>query len=586
MIFKNESIYIDLAKYKPTFKEENSWFSDSFYTTYSFPFPIDFSDDLIQELGFIDDSNVSNKNSIYPGQLYVANSIYKASLILKKAQKNISAVIEFDKEEFKPFSRRIKTVDYGIISVGDIHIEANNTKEKNYPEVNYNFPMIRKQMEGVSFKHFGGFINECYSNGNWSTNTESNGEIFNRNIMQPFPYLLYVLKKSFEAEGYILDGEILQDLNLKTALIDCKPFFTTSDGITNFQVNIDHLSDFENTDTDYKIFKKSVPITIKGIYRLKGKFSANFGATICRISLLYGFDLQYEIEVKTIYATDNITEYFFDELIDSSVLNEETVLEIKTYALVPGKTVQATLYIDEEIENDEIKLIKKLKWIDFATMLPDLTIGEIFYSLKNHLNYDYKVIGNRVVMNKIINEVKNSEIIDLSKFEKLNPEITFNQNQSYALKSLDPQTGEIYIDSSETKIGIDLYAENTISSNLKILPFLVWRNLKTAYSNDDDYSNLRLLFYKGFEGKTIPLCYKNEDVIYPNNYIENWKEWISIRINSDTYKIKFNYNPNEIDLNIKSRIYMYGNIHLIMKKTYKVISSDNYEVTLETCKIS
>jgi len=48
---------LDLSPFKVSDTEENNWFSDSFFTKYSFPFEIDLTDDLDIALEFISQYN-------------------------------------------------------------------------------------------------------------------------------------------------------------------------------------------------------------------------------------------------------------------------------------------------------------------------------------------------------------------------------------------------------------------------------------------------------------------------------------------------------------------------------------------------
>ena len=51
---------LDLSGFQLSDNEENNWFSDSFFTKYSFPFEIDLTNEIDEATGFISQLNSSS----------------------------------------------------------------------------------------------------------------------------------------------------------------------------------------------------------------------------------------------------------------------------------------------------------------------------------------------------------------------------------------------------------------------------------------------------------------------------------------------------------------------------------------------
>jgi hypothetical protein len=97
---------LDLTPFKVSDTEENNWFSDSFFTKYSFPFNIDLTEDLDVAFDFISFYNSSPQT--YYELLYIHNNrIEKAIFEIESYQDNLSASLRFGFEQLPSFDKKL-----------------------------------------------------------------------------------------------------------------------------------------------------------------------------------------------------------------------------------------------------------------------------------------------------------------------------------------------------------------------------------------------------------------------------------------------------------------------------------------------
>src|SRR5690606_28000670 len=132
---------IDLTLYNISIQEENSWFSDTFFTKYSYPFDLIITDELNKCLG--DVLSFDSRSGLYylPCQYVFYNKIESAFLVFEQIDRETASVsLKYRMDEFPNFDKNLNELDLEVKDVANIYIHAENTVDKTYPLVNYTFP--------------------------------------------------------------------------------------------------------------------------------------------------------------------------------------------------------------------------------------------------------------------------------------------------------------------------------------------------------------------------------------------------------------------------------------------------------------
>ncbi|MEO8534269.1 MAG: hypothetical protein ABI441_10975, partial [Flavobacterium sp.] len=126
-----------------TFTEENQWFKDDFSTEISFPFEFYLDSTLSKDSGFDNHYNTNKNLSVFNGILdkdgILVDAILKFNNIVGK---KISANLTAGNSNFPSFDKKLSELPLEKKTLSSIVTEASNTILKDYPETNYNFPMV------------------------------------------------------------------------------------------------------------------------------------------------------------------------------------------------------------------------------------------------------------------------------------------------------------------------------------------------------------------------------------------------------------------------------------------------------------
>ena len=203
--------------------------SDIFQGDVSFPMELPWSPTNVRALGYLWMIDVAAKTIDFTVDVY-ASKIHmgKARLIVQKAsQASCTVNIVKGLAGMEIVRKKLPEFDYGgdrVLGVtsDDVVAHATACAGLSYPAVDYNFPVIRNsEYYGSGNADFGGVINE------WSHLTNSfrkNGEFgalpeLNSFVLIPQPYLLYILKTCFNAEGYEIAGDFTEDADIQQAML-------------------------------------------------------------------------------------------------------------------------------------------------------------------------------------------------------------------------------------------------------------------------------------------------------------------------------------------------------------------------------
>lgn len=639
--FIHNNFKIDLSHLKLTFNKENIWFKTEINSDYSFPFNMPWDE-------WAKISNSTHYNAVdgkvnFEGQLYDDGLFNSATLKVQETKgKFVSCMIFSGFEGFTVFDKQLKDLPLDNFVVSNIKTHAMSVITQDYPAVSHNFPMIHTDKydpETTEFNDFEKIINKFNEGAFVESQIEPGTNIDQiKNIMQPLPYLLHVVKKGFEADGYDLQGDILNIVDFQKALIfrDGEYYDKTgkSDGVP-FQIE---TSDFVSSDgfvtlygsdeVEVVNFFKEIVIDKKGDYLL-------FGNTKCLqykrfktpLPFLFVTDLKYKISKISAGVTTTILNYERNADVDFSgadpgyyrinpnrgidipvsfeagdvlrfekkeARRDEANPIISNYPFVIDMKVIPIRYRNPD--NSPILIISELNKVDLTQVVPDMTFLELIERLMVWKKLDLNPVGNIVYMNYVVNQMDRNSAIKLSEKEVEEPLITNNDLRSYELFFADGKSHETYrydsayIDSEGVFINNYQTKKDTIQISIDALPYPVVKrgDITTALAFDDEISKLRLVFYNSIsldddEDPEIPVCFENLNMLIPKICENDYKDWLNFLINSKTYQWDFIMSVEKFrEITAQSLIYAYNNYHIFTEIEQERIDHMYWKISAKT----
>lgn len=584
---------IDLSDIDITINEQNSWFSDRFFTKYSYPFSFVATADLNSKLGDVLSYNSLSETSIDCEYVYY-NQIEKALLIIENVEGDVvTASLRYGFEDFPNFDKKLSELNLESFSVSNIYSHAEGIITKKYPQTNYNFPQVRTDKfnkEDVQFKFFQDKINNRIDGSFVENSVSSDDEMMNKNIMQPIPYLYYILKQGFASAGYEMLGDIATDSLLKKTLLFCDREYY--EHIESEELSlILQTSDTPRWTTIFKGIKdsnwhKSIPITKKGKYNLIG--SAMIEGVVLNgrpagVSIWHNDNLIKEVVVggehkvitfdEEIYAT-NAVDTIRIQL--TSVWADEEIM-LANIQFLP-------IYYVDAYGNKIASIINPNK-VDLNRSVPDITFGELITTVSNLFNLDLYIEEKKVFLNYINRRFKEGKVHDFRKFEVSNPPFDYKSGIKYLLEYQedleDAVLDKMYIDSKGSKsikAGESIVVDNNIVVNALPLPF----ETDTVKSVNNGIDKVNLIIYDGLNSGHNT-CKPPSELWLENVFKKYHHKWLENRILAKGFRISFHCYIEEIlNLKIKDRIFMYNNFHVIESLSKNQISKDLFEIEIET----
>ncbi|WP_298119302.1 hypothetical protein [Flavobacterium sp.] len=630
---------LDLSNFKISDTDENSWFSDSFFTRYSFPFDIDLEDDLNKALDFIDHHN-SNPETYYEVMYTHNNFISKAIFEVEQLQQKLTCTVRFGFESLPSFGKKLAdlSLDKFVLPVGtNIYQHANLIVNQSWPDVNYNFPQVhtdKYNTEDPQWNAFEKIINNR-KDGDFLQNevNEIEEATYNRNIMQPLPYFLHILQRGFIDDGYVLAGQILDDdLIKKATLFGDVDYFTTIQNESIFIYKM--VEDFTATGTivSQGTFKLEVPFVFtgstqydfvvnptiqtkqflfsqnlpnKGKYRISGQFSYVRNAFIDTY-----FRIKYrDIIIFEFKRNKQFYQNEFDVVFRGTIRNQpiditfETLADLNADELtfdIYGSDTWITetnmldisidmIYLNDQSGNPQSTIINRNE-VDLKRAVPDMLFDDFVKGIKNWFNYDItKVIGNTIYMDRIEDSVNHNDALDFSMFEVKYPVRKYSKGNSFLLKFSDVESKEF------TYLPVYQNQNSVESANFKIddkttpieinalpLPHTSRNGVQTAFAFENNNSKMYLVPYDGLVNSnnySLPI----NDYLIPAVHKKYWEKWFDFRINSVNYIWSFKCYVDKLnDLTTKSKIRAYENTHILKLVNKTEYAPDQFDVEFDS----
>jgi hypothetical protein len=593
---------LDLTPFKISDTEENNWFSDSFFTKYSFPFNIDLTQELDVSFDFISFYN-SNPETYYE-LLYVHNDkIEKAIFEIESHQNQLICTTRFGYEQLPSFDKKLSELSldkFDLPAGTSIYQHAQTIINQTWPAVNYNFPQIhvdKYDATDLLWNGFGGIINNRV-NGAFLTNTVDTVDdiTYNRNVMQPLPSLIHILQRGMVDGGYSLAGKILQDPRLQKALVfgDVdyygKPSF--QDAILISQSSSDAVVP---SVKNVKYYFNTV-LTVAGKYNISGTVLAmrrsNFNA--------YFFIKYRNTVLWSFYATP--TNFFagsefrkFDIDINFETIVDLNVNDITIESYQPATVDETIMDLSviclrlHDAAGVAIPTVSNENKIDLTRAVPDMEFVDFIKVVKNWFNYDLNIVGKTAVMNPIEDEISYQNTEDLQFTEVKYPLRKFTQGTSFLLKFAEIDNKDYkflpVFHTRETIVNSNFVTNDKttpIEINALPLPLLTRNGVQTAFALEQNDAKVFLVPYSGmYNGNN--LAEPIEEYLLPAVHLQYWKKWFNFRINSHGFTWGFRaWNEQIASLKVKSKIYAYKKFHIIKSINKTEISPQLYEVEIET----
>ena len=613
---------LDLEDKGLTLIEENSWFTDKFFAKYTYPFDFEITDELDAAMGHITSIQRKSTESVFDVIFLAEGNHHQANLLVDTViGRRVSPSISYGLEELPNWNKKLADLplmDFTpAITIYDL---AESQILQSWPEVNFNFPQVfppegKYDTDSDQWAYFEGIINNRVGSAFLQNEYDTENDIqINRNVIQPMPYLLYVLQVAFLDAGFTLEGDILEDPELvKTVLVSLSEFYTTiSADAIQMTMNADEYYDLREVigyyyyTKQYAKYEKVTELLEPGRYVVAGNIivrpngyptSAYLefnGTKIFTYEALNSSQYPKGYEEKY-FTIEETIEVFFGETGELKYTSDQFYCGV-----VDGELVFDALSLDLSItkitkynsENVAQPTLLTPSEVKLNRCVPDMTVGEFFTAIRNYRNYGLTTSGTRAIVNKIEKDLYSRPKVDLRDFEVREPRIKNHEDRSYLLKfqDLDNELFDhppVYVDRSgaNTQGYVTKPDTTTITINLLPMPNNTLSGVTTAQLLTDDQSKLQIAMYGGtIGGKNVTEDPRPLGLI--SSYDNFYKNWLTFRLATRTLEWTFKCIPEVSRLvTAYSEIQAYNSRFIPERVSKKIISKDEVEITFEIDKL-
>ena len=621
----HDDFELDLSAYEITITEENQWFSDRFFTKYSFPIDVDLSDALNETFGQLLDMAVEEPTTYYEVFLFMDDTHAQAILeVLEVVDRRASIQISFGFEQFPNWNKKLAELPLQVINVGEaLAFHAEDIIDKTWPAVNYNFVQVHTPRFDPGTERWNGFegIVNHYRDGAFLLNEFDVEEniIYNRNVMIPMAYYMHVLVQGFADAGYQLQGDVLQDADLLKMLFykEAEEYINANIDGFEYEANINSFDSMVTVVYRYgafninratrqlAVYNDTIAFTKRGRYKISGVVYLRRQFSDARAEIYYKGQL-----LKRYYA-DYIRQNSWSETVRYVDINVDVDDINQTVSLQNRQLPNA--YINEQLVDDAIlwdltitplaiydengELVPPVinsEKVDLTKVVPDVSFGDFVTAIKNWKNMDIKIQGNVVRMDYIEPQMEVNEVVDLRRYDQRAPRRRFKQGDDYRLKFKDisaegyaPESMYISVHGATTDPLLGDEETKSIEINAVPFPLRLLNNVETAYAVDDGKGKITAVLYAGAVG-VANLAEDPEEIMVPRIYEKHYARWVPFRIKSQSFTTNFNADALALkEVTVQSKVIMYNKLFLVRSITKTDIIGTfqkNYELELESLK--
>jgi hypothetical protein len=595
-----DTFEFDLTPYTISIVEDNHWFSDQFFTKYSFPFNFKLTDDLIAVFGDLLDHNSKFLQTSYEVKYVFGNQLENCVFeIESQVHKEIEATFRYGFDELPNFDKKLADLPLEIIEPHLISNFQNHLKSiipQKWPNVNYNYPQIFTENYDPSEKtweNFGGIINN-YIDDDFLENTEESNEYINRNIIQPLPYVLYVFQQGFLDAGYTLKGSILQsEVFKKMVLFKNDDYFLLAGDIYNV-VEKRAIYD-EDLGFDEVRLTRALALIPENQYRITGTIAITANYPSENSNLIQSYTkIVYKSSTLAIVTTDILNEaskeidVTFTTDTDSSpssqvvlfqsggdenyLVENRLVFDLKVTRVLGDKASEVVIYED----------------VDLTRAVPNCTFGKLITEFKNWFNLEIIPKGKDIYIDFIEDDLNQDNAIDLSAKEVLKPRREFNKLESILLKFKDLDNKDYTytpVFKSKTDLSYNDVDLNSSTKTIEIdaypLPQINKEGIETAFAFQEKSSEtINIALYDGLQND-LNLTIDCTCTKMPEVYEKYHKKWFNFLLSAINYKWLFKMYAEKV-ATINKKVFAYGRYHVVKSLEKTQISKDLFEVEIET----
>lgn len=627
-IISDNGLKIDLSHLDVTFNETNDWFTKEFSSAYSFPVkvPVKLFSGIVD---FHYNSVVVKKQ--FTGKLFRNGELVDATLKLQEKKGDfVECIIFSGLEDFPNFDKKLAELPLFYLDLEGMPIKTHALEviTKNFPETPYNFFMLHTdQYDSDEFNGFQKIINN-FHDGEFVENTleeETNIDVI-RNIMQPLPYLMYVLKKGFEDAGFELAGDILTIPDLQKAVIvspgDYFESLKREEIPFRFRINEWDEEAYVKNTVQHVLFNKTIVVERKGDYILHGNVHTlrcitSAGVPVPISDIFIGV---YKVSGGVPVVLDFIEtdapsgsggpvlwherlytrNYDIPVSLEAGDIIQITKVEPRRDYIPPflenyPEAVSLSLYPVRYRNPDGSPIISvlDLDFIDLKRCVPDMTFGDLVTQIRALKNLDFIPEGKKIRMDYITPKLSRNDALNLSKFDTEEPSVIYNDERSYELFFTDGKARPEYYESAFVDRSGVVYENYTllkttdpVEIDMLPLPVIDRGGVLTAYDLDAEKSKLRLAFGNAVSEPEsdipaeLPVCFFNEKTTIRNIYQDHYRRWLNFLLHAQTFQFEFIGTLEDLrSLFIKKIIYAYSCHHVIseLEKQHLLIADQQYQ---------
>ncbi|WP_353167012.1 hypothetical protein [Empedobacter brevis] len=585
--------FIDLTKRKIQFTEENNWFTSNLVSAYTLPekLPYDIHPFFLKYKS----NNAEEYQVRYDVIVNLNNDIFPARFEILSLDNNFfSFSIFYGQENFPNWDKKLSDLNLAAITVDNIRNHATEINAKFYPEAKYYFPLIHSDQyksSDINFANYSGSTN-LRLDGSWVENEidEVNNIVYNRTIIRPYLYWLFVLEEIIKQAGYRLEGDIYNLEKLQKLILITGKKFELKDRPETIDWNVGIESYIREgfrhrlgKGWQYGRWDAEQEINFFGQFRLNGIIH-NWGRKHHHTSAFIYLDDQL------IWSKSGRNSYNVDFVFKTKKEGSKIRLLAYDYQRDSEKTEIKITPIEIYDENGEvINYSVDSNIIDLKNALPDTTQGAFITTTINWFNVDFTVRNDGVVtMNlkeKYLRSKKDPDDWTFTEVDEI--ERTTNLGDTFLIKfkNSDDETYPL-IQTFVTQDGY--YTENfivndnttTIDIDVTPLPLIMRNNQMSSFIYKDDDSNIYAAIRSNdsTNNQTLEMI----DFLTPAITEEFYKTWLRFRIQTVEYNWNFQTRTRYLDpFNIKREKYCYGNYHFV-KKIQRDIENGVEEINVET----
>lgn len=594
--FITSNFELDLTNFQTSTQEENHWFSDRFFAKYTLPFDIDLDEEIDEALGFISFYNSKDFETLFEGYFYENGERYKAVFEVEEHMELLQCSIRFGFEEFPSFTKKLSELSLEKTEVLNIYNHASGVIALGWPEINYNFPQVhidKIENEDQPWSAFNKIINN-YKDGAFLTNyvDENLQIVYNRNIMQPMPYMLHIIRRGLIDGGYELEGDILDNELIKKLLIyaDVEYYkILETDPLDLVVWSEDAIEEVyvpavspANPYTWQK-YLKTVQLPHAGRYQIIGVIQVRIFAYGIPQTATYRITYRGQVLKQWSYTNIVSNQTFFFLQVNETFntqfdLNPHEIKFESFQSYTQGFKIAGLEIIPIRFfnaEGDYLPTVINPDIVDLARAVPDMTFGDFFTTYKNYFNWSIDISGNVMTINFVKDQMKNQPVKDMREFEIKRPRRKFNKGMSFLLKFEDVESTVYKYDPvfhNVSGIVSSSYVTdektNEIPINALPLPQLYRNEVQTAHAFDSDTSKIFMMLYDGMQNG-LNLTISSSPLLLPSIHEVYHKSWFDFRIGAQNFSWPFKCFPEDIiGLRAKGKIFAYG-LEFIVKSLSK-----------------